>query len=820
VSLGQDLEYGVRILTKQRGFTAAAVTLLALGLGTSMAMFTIVDAVLIRPLPYESPERLVKVTTNATNPSDDMAVPDYLDLRAQNQAFQSVAADDGSGFVVRHQDLTENVNGAMVTAEWLTTLGVQPMLGRGFLPEEMQPGRDRVLVLTHAYWVRRFQRDPTVVGRVLSVDGDRFTIVGVLPPNVLRYDADLLKPLVLSDYPADRSRRGFDVIARLRPSVTRAQAEAEVETIARRLEQAYPETNRGRAFTLVPLDSYYVSIQAKAPQGLRLMLGAVAVLLLIACVNVANLLLLRGMARSRECTIRSALGASRRRLVRQLLTENLLLFCAGGVIGLVLARALVGVMVAFGVSQGYLPPRLIVSLDVRAIAAGTVLSIVMALTFGLVVALRGSRVDLNADLRDSAAAATGGPRRRTGTKALVVAQLSLSLVLFVGFALLLRSFLEVNAASPGFAPERLLVTAADGGRVFDPAVAFWRSALDQAYAILGVEHAAVTSRPPIHGARRQAFVVEGRAPSPGGVVARAGDILVSPDYFQTLGIPLLQGRAFTDRDDAAALPVAIVSETLARHHFGDADPIGQRLIVQDGAQMTCCAAPGPVVGVARQIVGVVGDVRQGNLDEEPAATIYRPYTQIVEHDMYLLVRTRSEAQVAGVSSLLRDRLEEAAGTAGRRPGEERWLAPRSMTHVIAGSDSIRLRRFVLVLLGSFASLALVLAAVGLYSVVAYSVAQRRREIGIRVALGAQRRAILIAIVKESLVLSAASLAAGVLAAFAGSRLLASMLFRVTAADPVAYLAGTGVLLAVALLASYLPARRAAGLDPAVVLRER
>jgi len=821
--LRQDLSYAIRMLRKNAGFTAAAVTTLALGIGANTAIFSVVDTVVFRPLPYKDPDRLVKICGKAlprnmrltavdANCSDDVSLPNFLDIRDQNHVFEQMAADDGVGGSITYADGSRErgINVALVTLEWLSTLGVQPILGRGFLADEDRHGHDRVVILTHAYWKRRFGSDPHVVGQTLAIDRDPFTVVGVLPPNVLRYGADLIRPLVPADYPPGRGYRDLDVFARLKPGVTLAQAQAEIDTIARRLEEQYRATNANSSYSLAQLGRYYAPIQRKAHQGLLLILGAVGVVLLIACANVANLLLARSLARYRECVIRAALGAGRARLIRQMLVESVLLFLMGGLSGILLARWSIDSLRALAVAGDYVPERIVVAVDGRVFAFTVIVSIIAGVVAGLVPALQASRVDPNDGLKASTQASSGGVSRNRANRLLIVSELALSIVLLVGFGLLIRSFMRVQAASGGFNAERLLVTDSDGGRSFASAVMFWRSAVEQARAVPGVEFAAVSSRPPVHGARRQPFMIAGH-PIVTDEDARAGDILIGPDYFRAMGIPLLKGRAFTENDDGAAPLVVIISQSLARRHFANEDPIGRLLKVKEQTPMMCCTTAGGPSEVWREIVGVVGDVRQANLDEPPAVTLYRPYSQMVEHDMYLLVRTRSSSDATRVEANLRSALVAAD------PSRE-WSDVRPMHQVIDRSESIRLRRFVLTLLGSFAALALVLAAVGTYGVMAYAVADRTREIGIRVALGASRSVILRQVLGETTKLAMAGLVLGGLAAQAMTRFISTMLFDVSSADVVTY-AGVSLLLAsVALLASYIPARRAAQIDPMVALR--
>jgi putative ABC transport system permease protein len=808
----QDLSYALRMLGKSPGFSAVVVATLALGLGANTAIFSVVDAVVFRSLPYQDPERLVKICGNAKAiPTDDVSLPDLLDIREQSRCFEQVAADDGSGFTITHPDGTrEPVNAALVTSGWLTTLGVRPMFGRAFLRDDEQPERDRVMILTHAYWRRRFNSDPAIVGKALAVGRDHVTVVGVLPPNVLRYGADILVPLVPADYPPGRDHRDLDAFARLRPGVSLGQAQAELDTISRRLAAEYPATNTSHRFILVPLEKYYAEIQPKAGDSLLLMFGAVGLVLLIACVNVASLLLARGVTRYRECVIRSALGASRARLVRQLLVENVLLFLLGGTLGVLLARGIIGALVALAVAEGYVPERLAIGVDGRVLVFSLLVSLVAGLAFGLAPALQASRVDPVEGLKDEGRASSRSRRKSRGRGLLIVSELALSLVLLVGSGLVIRSFFNLQATSAGFDPENLLQTTSEGGRDFSAARAFWRAAIERARTLPGVKEAAVTSRPPVHDVREPYFDVEGHPGVFTGLRPRAGDILVSPDYFRTLGIPLLKGRVFSEEDDGAAPAAAIVSERLAGRFFPNENALGRRLRFAERST-PCCAEANPTDGVWLEIVGVVGDVRQLDLDQGPAFTIYRPYSQVVEHDMALMVRARSAADTARVAGQLLPHL-------GAVDGSRDWSEVRSMRQVLAAAPSVRLRRFVLILLASLAGAALLLAVVGVYGVMAYSVVERTREIGIRLALGATRQVVCRQVLSEALRLTLAGLLVGGLAALGLTRFVESLLFGISSVDPVTYLAVAPVLAGAALLASYIPARRAMRVDPMAALR--
>ena len=811
--LWRDCSYGIRMAARHRGFTVAAALTLALGIGAATATFTIVDTIVFRPLPYRDAGRLVKIWANASaEPIDNVSLLEYQTIKEQNHVFEGVAADDGSDVaVIAHESGREMAGGAIVTPEWLTTLGVQPVLGRGFRADEGQPGREGVIVLTQEYWRRRFKSDPGVIGTAVQVDGSPATIIGVLPANVLRYGADVLRPLVTSRYPATEHHRDLDVVARLRPGITIASAQAEIDVIAERLALAYPETNRGRRFTVIALDKYYASVEPKAIRGLTLSLGAVALVLLIACFNVANLLMARAAARSRECLIRAALGASRMRLVSQLLAENMILFLLGGTLGVLLASWTVDSVVALAITEGYVPQRMAISLDGRVLAFTIGVSLVSGLTFGLVPALRASRVELNEGLRDSTRNVGGGHARSRTRRLLIVAELTLSLVLLIGFGLLIRSFLGLNAATAGFDSTRLIEAVSDGGRSFAPAIDYWQATLQRVRAMPGVESVAVSSRPPLRGARTQQFLVDGMN-LPADQAPKAGDILVSADYFASLRIPVIKGRVFSDADTHVSTPVVVISQSLADRRFPNQNPLGRRLRLNERAPMICCSAGGPVENTWREIIGVVADIRQGNLEEQPAETIYRPFTQIVEHDMYVLVKARTDADMMRLAAALSSEL-------GRLHPGSQWWDVRPTEETIRASESVRLRRFVVILLGIFAALALILAAVGLYGVMAYFVLERRHEIAVRIALGATRSVVLRNVLGEAARLAAAGLLLGGIVAHFLSRFISSLLFGIGVNDLVTYVAVSGVLAAVALCASYLPANRAASIDPIEALKE-
>jgi putative ABC transport system permease protein len=811
----REVTYAVRGLLRNKGFAALAIATVGIGVAASAAIFSLVDTVVFRSLPYADPSRLVRIaSTLERQPADpDVSWADFVDLTAQQDVFERVAADDGGGLVVRIGDgPREAVGGAMVTSAWLDTLGVTPLLGRRFLAEDFDAGSDRVALLAHTWWVRRFGADPATVGRTIIVDDQPFTIIGVLPPNVLRFGADMVRPLIAADYPQSRAHRDLDVVARLKPGVTLARAQAALDTVARRLALDHPETNARRGFRAAPLGKYYASLERQAEPGLLLMLGAVALVLLVACTNVTNLILARTVTRARECLVRTALGASRGRLVRQLLVETSVLFLAGGALGIVVARWSLEALLAFAIAGGYVPERLSVVVDARILAISLGVCLTAALLSGLSPALQASRLDLSSALKASGPTTSGGPKRRRARRLLIVAELAMTFVLLVGAGLLVRSLLHLRATPSGIDPTNLLLTASDGGRDFPAAVAYWQRALERTETLPGVRAAAITSRPPIHDSRSQRFLIEGEDQPAAAGRPRADDILISAGYFATTGIPILQGRAFSDRDGAGAAPVALVSQSFARRYFPGVSPLGRRIsLIEERSTGACCSAAGPVEGVWREIVGVVADVRQASLEEAPAMTIYRPFTQLVEHDMYLLVRARSAPNAGSLAARLRAHL------VAMEPMHV-WAEVRFMHDIIDASSAVRVRRFVLTLLAGFGGLAMLLTAAGIAGVMAYVVAERTRELGIRIALGASRIHVLRDVFGEALMLAGAALVIGALAAQLATRFIASLLIGIGAMDVVTYAGAALVLVIVVLVATGLPARRAARVDPLIALR--
>ena len=783
---------------------ALAVLAIALGIGATTAIFSVVNALLLRPLPYRDPGQLVWAWERTPQGRRAGVSPaNFMDWRAQSRAFGQMAAYDFVGFNLTGGPEPEQIVGAWVSADFFSLLGVEAALGRGFRPEEDRPRGERVVVIGHGLWQRRFGSDPGIVGRKIQLNGESFTVVGVLPRDFwfMLGTVELWAPLVLNaGQLGDREARSFDVIARPRAGVSRAQAAAEMETIAARLAAAHPRTNGGWGVMLESIEENFLSYFRPT---LFLLLGAAGVVLLISCANVANLLLARATARGREIAIRAALGATRWRIVRQLLAESLLLALAGGACGALLAWWGVDLVVALipGEIQRRIPGGVgAVGFDARTLGFAALVSLFTGLLFGLAPALHASRPDLTRALKVGGAAGEGRGRRRA-RDLLVVAEIALALVLLAGAGLLIRSLVRVQRAELGFDPRHVLrmglpMTGA-GDSAGGEQAARYRRILERVAALPGVQSAALANNL-LAGPRDPGLplTIEGRAAAAPGETPLAINRVVSPNYFETLGVPLRAGRDFNEWDRPGAPAVAIISRSLAERHWPGADPLGRRLRL-GGSQ-----SDSPWLTV----VGVVGDVRHP-LSAAPQPTVYRAQGQTPRAWMYLIARAAPDP--AALFAAARGAVREAeAGQAISGLGTmEEWLG-----------ESVAEPRFVMTLLGLFAAVAVALAAVGVYGLMSYAVGRRTREIGVRVALGAQAGDVVRLVVREGMWLALAGIALGLIVAAAASRLLAPFLFGLDPADPPTLVSISLLLAGVALLACYLPARRAARVDPLVALR--
>jgi putative ABC transport system permease protein len=805
-TLWQDLRYGLRMLLKNPGFTLVAVVALALGIGANTAIFSVVNSLLLRPLPFEQPDSLVQVWETIPQRGRlevQASFPNFADWRDQNHVFEQMVAYSAWSFNLTGSAEPERIRSAIVSPAFFSTLGIKPILGRTLLPDEDQPGKDLSVVISRRLWQRRFNSDPNVVGKTVDLNGESFTMVGVIAQVAdlpgLSADTELWAPVSQGFGLTERRAHYLKVIARLKPGVGREQAQAEMSQIAAALSRQYPEANADRGLRIVPLQEQVVG---NVRPALLVLLGAVVFVLLIASTNVANMLLARAVGRQREIAIRTALGAGRWRLVRQLLTESLLLTFAGGALGLLLALWGVDLLVAYGPSD--LPRMKEVTVDGRVLAFTFVVSLLVGLVFGLMPALQSSRPELNETLKEGGRSATGGAGQRRVRSLLVVIEVTLSLVLLIGAGLLLKSFFRLRAVNPGFNPQGVLTMQLDlSGPNYQKGsqlISFHDQLLDRVKALPGVEAAATTSSVPIAPDAefaRLGFAIEGQTPDPADrpVAFYNG---VSPDYFRTMQIPVLRGRAFDEHDVRGSQGVAIVNETLARRYFPGEDPVGRRMTLNDD---------NPKEEDWATIIAVVKDTKPRELAGEPVAEMYMPYAQQPEPGMALMLRTtgRPDAVAAAV------RREVLALDPGQPVYSVRTL-PAVM------SEAVATPRFRTFLLGVFAALALVLAVVGIYGVMSYAVTQRTHEFGIRMALGAQGKDVLKLVVGHGMALALVGVLIGLAASFALTRVLAGLLYGVTPTDPVTFACVSLLLVAVALAACLIPARRAAKVDPMVALR--
>ncbi len=809
-SLLQDLQYGVRVLLRQPGFALVAVLTLALGVGANTAIFTVVDAALLRSLPYAEPERLVHLWE--TKPQADFgereaSYPDYLDWReGGGEVFEAIGGyTEGSFTLTAEGQSPERVNGAGVTASFFDVLGVKTAAGRAFNAEDESPSAERAAMLSHGLWRRRFGGDSNVIGKAVTLNGTGFNVVGVLPADFSFAKVGEADVWVLQrPTPMQRERRYFhwlQVVARLRKGVEFEAAQNRLTAVGARIAGEDPSAHAGTSVRLVPLQEEFVG-------GLKpilfVLLGAVGFVLLISCVNVANLLLARSTARKKEIAIRVALGASRWRLVRQLLTESTVLALLGGGLGLVLALWGVDLLVAAipPAQLAMMPYLRELSLNGGVLVFTCALSILTGVLFGLTPALEATKTDLQESLKEGGrASGTKGAKGLRGF--LVVSEVALALVLLVGAGLMLKSLLRMLSVDPGFRTENLLtlkltlpsVRYGDDSK----AAGFYEQLLGRVENLPGVRGAAAVSNLPLSGDGGTGTPqVVGRPQAESDASGESYLRTVSAGYFDVMGVPLLKGRALNERDRAGAQVVVLVNRTFAERTFPGEDPLGKRITFRFTADLP-----------PYEIVGVVGDEKVAGLDARTKPVIYFPYLQGPDSTMSLVVRTSSDPD--GLASAVRGEVQAL-------DREVPLYSVMTMERLIADSAQTFMRRYPAYLVGVFAGVALLLAVVGIYGVISYAVGQRTREIAIRVALGAQRRDVLGMVLRQGMLLALAGVVVGVAGALALTRLLAGLLFGVSAADPSVYAAVSALLMLIALLACYVPARRATKVDPMAALR--
>jgi len=813
-TLWQDLRYGARMLLKNPGFTSIAVITLGLGIGANTAIFSVVNTVLLRPLPFKEPDRVVMVWERRAN-SGEANIPisghEFVGWREQSRAFDRMALIRGDGFTLTGNGDPEAVNAEWVTAEFFSVLDVAPLLGRVFAPGEDRAGRNNIVILNQKLWQRRFGSAPDVVGKNITLSDRPYTVVGVMAP-LYPNAPDLWLPIDLADEVIKVGRHSSLVIGRIKPGVDIEQAQAEMSRVAHQLEQQYPNSNVGHAAYVISLHEQMVG---RVQRALWVLFGAVGFVLLIACANVANLLLTRAAGRQKEIAIRAALGAERGRLIRQLLTESLLLAGAGGGAGLLMALWITDL---FRKIKAVNIPRLEqVSIDGRALAATVGFALLTGVLTGLAPAWRCSRPNVSRWLNDGTRTATGLGRSRIGSF-LIVLEVALALVLLIGGGLMLKSFFHLINVDPGFNSQNVLTIDLGLPEPRYPSARqqmnFYERLIEGIKALPGVESVGATSVTPLSGADSWLpFSIDGRPAPPPGQELNAAARCVSNDYFRAMRIPLRKGRFFSDADARIALPVIryyeqqpypahfndpqpppviIINETMARTFWPDQDPIGQRIRIIASPWLT--------------VVGVVGDVRHGGLNVRPNPEMYMSHLQEPRGDLALVARTSGDPLA----------LAGAVRRQVKALDKEQPVTITTMEQLF--SNSVAGQRFNALVLGVFGALALGLAMVGVFGVINYSVSQRTHEIGVRIALGAQRKDILKLVVGQGMILALAGVGVGLAGAFALTRFIMKLLYEVSPTDLTTFAVVASLLAGVALLACYLPARRATNVDPLVALR--
>ena len=806
-TLFQDIRYGVRTLASKPGVAILAVIALALGIGASTAIFSVVNTVLLRALPYPNGDRLVMVWEQNRPRSRDRNVispANFLDWREQNKAFEDMSAFYGATYNLTGLGNPEEVAGMAASPNLFNVLGSHAMLGRTFTQDDGVTAKDNVAVLSYGFWQKHFGGDLNVVGKTFALDGVPIAVVGVMPEGFdffvkensnIKKNPEFWLPIAFTERSRVRGGRSLSAIGVLKPGVTIDSARAEMNALGNRLEQQYPDFNQGWGITLVPLHTQF---SGDLKPALMILLIAVGFVLLIACANVANLLMARSVARQKEFAIRAALGAGRLRLLRQLLTESVLLALTGCALGLLIARW--GVDALLAISPRDLLSFTSVAIDKRVLGFALALAVLTSLIFGLLPALESSRPNTNESLKEGGRGTTAGRAHRV-LNWFVVAQVALSLMLLIGSGLMIKSFMRLQSVNPGFDPNNVLTASVSLPRAkyseTPKRIEFFQQLLARVRQLPGVTAAGAASAPPFMGlGAATGFDIEGQPVLPSAQKPTTDVRVVDPDYFKTMAIPLLNGRTFTDREESQESRVVIISEALARQYFPNDNPLGKRITIDMKQQNDPC-----------EIIGVAGDVKMRGLDIPTRPMVYWPHAELPYLSMTVVVRTNGNpATMTGALEREVRALDKDQPISDVRTMHD-WL-----------SDSFARARFATLLLGIFAVVALMLASLGIYGVMAYSVTQRTNEIGIRMALGASRANVVRLVLRRGLLLALSGVGLGLIGSLGLTRVLAGLLFGVSVTDPAIFGLVPILLLAVATMAVYLPARRATKVDPLVALR--
>ena len=808
-SLWLDLRYGLRMLIRSPSFTLVAVGVLAIGIAAGTSIFSVVNAVLLKPLPYTEPDRLLLVQESLPKlylSTNAVSAAEYWDYKDGNQVFSDIACFSTQNLNLTGQGGATRINVARVSASLFSLLGVAPKMGRAFTEDEDRAGADAVIIISERLWRTQFASDPEIAGRSIKLDEKPHTVIGVMPSrfqfpstdNTFSDAVDLWVPLAMSDEERKGRANSFDygVIGRLKPGVTIDQARSDIQGIAERMQQEHPNIYKGNIEIVANVISLEQQVVKRVRTVLLVLFGAVGLVLLVGCANVANLLLARSQERVKEMAIRTAMGASSRRLTRQLITESLLLAVLGGGLGLLLASWTVDLLVKFG--PGNLPRLLEVSLDPRVLLFTLAVSVLTGIVFGLAPALHSTRVNLNEALKESGGRASSGRSSKRIRGALIVFETASALVLLIGAGLLIHSFVRLLRVPPGFRPDGVVVARTSMPAARYPKIengkAMYQRALESIGSLPGVEAVGVASNLPLADDWTIGFRIEGQDQT---TYYSSSNTWVSNDYFRAMGIQLVAGRTFMDDDGEGAPPVVVVSQSFARKFFPEENPIGRRIRWGGWAVEWLT------------IIGVVGDVRVTSLEKEPPPASYMPIFQVSRTRRNVVFIARTSGDTATLVNAMRDRIQDI-------DQELPVYDVRTMNNVIA--ESVEQRRFAMLLISIFAVVALLLASVGLYAVMSNLVAQRTREIGIRIAIGARRFDVLKLVVRQGVTLALTGVVLGLLCSFALTRVLSSMLFGVSATEPVVFIVVPLVLMGVALGACLVPARRATRVDPMVALR--